>query len=70
MNPYVSIPPAEVSRNCWPVLTATCHCEAVRIEIDGDLTTVTDCNCSICRRYCALWAYFSPARVAWDGASA
>jgi hypothetical protein len=24
---------------------------------------VTDCNCSICRRYGVLWAYYSPAQV-------
>jgi hypothetical protein len=45
------------------VLTATCHCGAVRVDIDAELVEVTDCNCSICRRYGVLWAYFSPARV-------
>ena len=24
---------------------------------------VTDCHCSICRRYGALWAYYEPGRV-------
>jgi hypothetical protein len=24
---------------------------------------VTDCNCSVCRRLGALWAYYSPAEV-------
>ena len=37
--------------------TASCHCGQVRIEIDELPATVTDCNCSICRRYGALWAY-------------
>jgi hypothetical protein len=50
------------------VLIATCHCAAVRLEIEGELTTVTDCNCSICRRYGTLWAYFSPTRVVLTGA--
>ena len=45
------------------MLESTCHCGAVRLEIDGVLDTLTDCNCSICRRYGTLWAYFSPARV-------
>jgi ketosteroid isomerase-like protein len=28
----------------------TCHCERVRFEVTGDLGTVTECNCSMCRR--------------------
>jgi hypothetical protein len=35
----------------------------VKLEIDAELDEVTDCNCSICRRYGALWAYFSPKHV-------
>jgi hypothetical protein len=45
------------------MIEATCHCGAVRIEIDAALEWVTDCNCSICRRRGTLWAYFSPRRV-------
>ena len=39
-------------------LTATCHCGAVRIDTPRPPRTLTDCNCSICRRYGALWAYY------------
>jgi hypothetical protein len=28
----------------------TCHCRAVRFEVDGPIDRVVDCNCSICRR--------------------
>jgi len=28
----------------------TCHCGAVRFEVDGTIDRVVDCNCSICRR--------------------
>jgi hypothetical protein len=45
------------------MIEATCHCGGVRIEIDGEIDTVTDCHCSICRRRAALWAYFSPTKV-------
>ena len=45
------------------MLDATCHCGAVRIEIPRRPRTLTTCNCSICRRYGALWAYFKPAEV-------
>ncbi|HET8690983.1 MAG TPA: hypothetical protein VFM30_02525 [Steroidobacteraceae bacterium] len=44
-------------------ITATCHCGAVRVHVRRAPTTLTRCNCSICRRYGALWAYCSPASV-------
>jgi hypothetical protein len=46
------------------VIDASCHCGAVRLTIDAAPETVTDCNCSICRRYGVLWAYYSPRQVA------
>jgi hypothetical protein len=45
------------------VIEASCHCGAVRFAIDDAPTEVTDCNCSICRRYGALWAYYAPSQV-------
>ena len=45
------------------MLTATCHCGAVRVEVPRRPRTVTDCNCSICRRYGVLWAYYKPTSV-------
>jgi hypothetical protein len=45
------------------MLTATCHCGAVRVTVPGKPPTVTDCNCSICRRYGVLWAYYDAAAV-------
>lgn len=39
------------------MLTASCHCGAVRIEMDRRPRSLTQCTCSICRRYGALWAY-------------
>jgi len=44
-------------------IDASCHCGAVHLEITTAPETVTDCNCSICRRYGALWAYYSPRQV-------
>ena len=38
------------------MIEASCHCGAVRLEIDSPPDEVTDCHCSICRRYGALWA--------------
>lgn len=45
------------------MVTATCHCGAVRIQLQRVPRTVTKCNCSICRRYGALWAYCAAASV-------
>ena len=36
---------------------ASCHCGDVRIEIADKPGSLTECNCSICRRYGVLWAY-------------
>lgn len=45
------------------MIEASCHCGAVRLQIETPPETVTDCNCSICRRYGVLWAYYSPKDV-------
>jgi hypothetical protein len=45
------------------MLTATCHCGAVRVELPRRPRSLTDCNCSICRRYGALWAYYRPSSI-------
>ncbi len=37
--------------------TTSCHCGAVRIEMLRPIRKLTQCNCSLCRRYGALWAY-------------
>jgi hypothetical protein len=41
------------------MLRATCHCGDVQIEVSEMPDSLTQCNCSICRRYGALWAYFT-----------
>lgn len=43
--------------------TASCHCGTVKIELERKPRKLTQCNCSICRRYGALWAYFQRKRV-------
>lgn len=45
------------------MIESSCHCGAVKLEIAAPPETVTDCNCSICRRYGVLWAYYSPRDV-------
>jgi len=43
--------------------TVSCHCGAVRLEIQQKPRKLTQCNCSLCRRYGALWAYYQRKRV-------
>ena len=40
------------------MVEATCHCGSVRLEIAAAPSEVTECNCSICRRYGVVWAYY------------
>src|SRR5215471_4744564 len=42
--------------------TLSCHCRAIRIEVDADLTELVDCNCSTCARSGFLHWYL-PARA-------
>lgn len=39
------------------MLIGTCHCGAVGWTLEGDPGSITACNCTLCRRYGALWAY-------------
>ena len=39
------------------MIRAACHCTAVRFELEAQPEWVLDCNCTICRRYAALWIY-------------
>jgi hypothetical protein len=49
-------------------LSGRCHCGAAGWSISGDPGPVTACNCTLCRRYGALWAYdFEHARIAIHG---
>jgi hypothetical protein len=44
-------------------IDASCHCGAVQLTLPNPPEHVTECNCSICRRYGVLWAYYLPADV-------
>ncbi len=39
------------------MLEGKCHCGAVTWRFDAVPTGATACNCTICRRYGALWIY-------------
>lgn len=42
---------------------ASCHCANVKLTAKELPSSLTECNCSICRRYGALWAYYPAAKV-------
>lgn len=44
-------------------LRGSCHCGRVAFELDATVTSVVDCNCSICRRRAALWIGASEAQL-------
>ena len=50
------------------MITGTCHCGAAHWTLEGNPGRVTSCNCTLCRRYGALWAYdYVDGRIAVVG---
>ncbi|MDG2520431.1 GFA family protein [Caulobacter segnis] len=50
------------------MLEGTCHCGQAGWTLVGDPGSVTACNCTLCRRYGALWAYdYEGGRIAVHG---
>lgn len=45
------------------MLTGSCHCGAVRIQVARKPRRLTSCNCSICRRHAGLWGYYELSKV-------
>jgi hypothetical protein len=46
-----------------PIIDASCHCGTVHLQVPAPPPHLTDCNCTICRRYGVLWAYYAPKDV-------
>jgi hypothetical protein len=44
-------------------LRAACHCTSIRFEIAELPDWVLDCNCTLCRRYGAIWSYPKDGQV-------
>jgi len=50
------------------LLEGSCHCGQAGWTLDGDPGSITACNCTLCRRYGALWAYdYEGERIAVTG---
>jgi len=39
------------------MIQGSCHCGAVQWRFDATPESATACNCTVCRRYGALWIY-------------
>ena len=52
------------------MLKLSCHCGQVRVEIEKQPDHVNECNCSLCSKSGARWAYFHPAEVRVEGPTA
>lgn len=59
-----SIVSRQQERSAMP--TASCHCGAVTLQVARKPRKLTQCNCSICRRYGGIWAYYSRKSVQVD----
>jgi hypothetical protein len=44
-------------------LKGTCHCGNIELRIPRAPEKGTVCNCSMCRRYGAIWGYYVPRDV-------
>ncbi len=49
------------------MLEGSCHCGQVRLTVPDRPTALTLCNCSICRRNGALWAFYAREDVRLTG---
>lgn len=46
-----------------PPFRLSCHCGAIRLEVDAALDDLVRCNCSTCRRFGALHWYVKTDQV-------
>ncbi|KAJ6028381.1 glutathione-dependent formaldehyde-activating GFA [Penicillium herquei] len=44
-------------------LKSTCHCGAITVILPHQPTEINECQCTICRRYAAAWAYYKVNEV-------
>lgn len=62
-------PAAAASAIARVMLDLSCHCGAVRVRTVRRPDFVHDCNCTLCSKSGARWAYFQPDEVTVEGAT-
>lgn len=45
------------------MVSGRCHCGNIEIQVANFPEEVTSCNCSICKRYAAIWAFCTVSEV-------
>ena len=45
------------------MFNATCHCGNIQVETAEKPDVILSCNCSICGRYGAIWAYYTEDQI-------
>ena len=53
---------AASARSTAPV-QASCHCGTVTLQPPSRPREINECQCTLCRRYGAAWAYYDPKEV-------
>ncbi|MCS0502391.1 GFA family protein [Ancylobacter mangrovi] len=48
-------------------MTFSCLCGRVRVDIPAPPAFINACNCTLCSKSGARWAYFSPSEVGVEG---
>jgi len=49
------------------MIALSCHCGEVRLEVARRPDFVNECNCTLCAKTGARWAYLDPAEVSVEG---
>lgn len=49
------------------MLTLACHCGQVRLALSKRPDYINECNCTLCGKSGARWAYFHPSEVTVEG---
>lgn len=51
------------------MLSLSCLCGQIRVEIDKQPDFINECNCTLCSKTGARWGYFHPSEVSVEGAT-
>lgn len=51
------------------MLILSCHCGLVGVRTSKRPDFINECNCSLCRKTGAIWAYYHPDEVLIDGST-
>lgn len=52
------------------MLTLSCHCGQIRVRTNKRPDYLHECNCTLCGKAGARWAYFHPSQVEVEGIAA